>query len=220
MQNTTSNMSQSRSGASAYIDLSPDDFDICAAHSQYPEGPSAWVAVVPKNDPDITRIIQVGIIECRSATGSTCQGENSPHFFYAWGGCFPYLPTPIDMGPADYGRHFYALWLSDDAIDHWHLQIDGAPEGSQKHKMFESGQLGCWTNNMRAAQWQFERLDPSDSYGDAGFSDESFMFDARYGVFNQGWFNPLWADNPACSWQFGDSHCNTYLSDNMKVWDD
>lgn len=220
MINTTSNISQSRSGASATIRLSLNDFDACIPGDGGDAGPSAWVAITPKptgGPIDPTQIMQVGIIECRGGwPNDACHGENNPHFFWAYGGCVPFIPKAQDMGPADYSTHTYAMWLQADGW--WHFSIDGAPQGTAKHKILSNSTLSCWTNDMRAARWQYERWDWGDSIGSSSPNQRSYVSNARYGTFNGGWHNPLWSSSGACSYDEANSFCGTTGSDSFWVY--
>jgi hypothetical protein len=215
-QNSTSKQSQSRSGTLATINLSNAGFHMCTNGVVIKAGPAAWVSIepCPSCPQSGTMIIQVGVIECVSFPypGLACFGANQPHFFWAWGGCNGALPFPLDMGPANYGSHAYALYL--DVNMTWHLQIDGAAQGTSKHKVLPNTYVSCWSNSnqTRQSKWSTERWNLGDSEGNT--NDETIFSGARYGVFNQGWFNPLFTD---CFWSAPDSVCTVLGSDSLSV---
>lgn len=208
----------SRSGASATINVANNEFDICIGEDG--NGPSVWVAIVPRDISDDNAIIQIGVIECRSVLyPGVCSGENSPHFFYAYGGCLypPYsIPTPHDLGPANTGNHSIALYLMPD--NNWHFNIDG-DEVYQIPNTF----IGCWSGpSRRKAAYSAERWDRGDSTGTLITGDYSYLIDTRYGVYGQGWFPNGWGSGP-CPFQGTYNHCSMYsngdpYSDSVKFW--
>ena len=199
-RNTTSSPTYSRSGVKATINLSEQDFDICLGGDSNHEGPSIWVSIEPKLLGDPTKIIQVGIQECRHPFEDSCQGENNPYFFWAFGGCFPWTPVPSSLGPADLGVHNLAIYLNTD--DFWYINIDG---GDWEARVPDS-YVDCWTNGLRSANYFAERWDRGDSTGTSP-APLSFLTDAYYGAYNLGWFKDYWAPGSWCHYGTSTSHC-------------
>ena len=217
MENSSSTPSQNRSGAGASIQISRDGFDICNNYGIDYSSISAWVSISPRDAGDTNRIIQVGITECANGNilgGPVCQGENNPHFFWAWGGCGLQIPFAQDMGPADGLLHDYALWL--DNAGYWHFVVDGAPIGSEKHKRLPNVYINCWSGLTRRASWMAERADPGDSSGNV--TDKTRVYNAAYGVYNQGWFNPLWNANSSCHYYTTQNKCDLLSDNDLDFW--
>lgn len=218
MENSTSNTGWKRSGVSASIDISSDQFDICTNGGiSGIKGVSAWVAIEPHGatecvGPCENNIIQIGVIECRDVVrpGSACYGENNPHFFWAWGGCSVFnVPLTQDLGPADYNPHTYTIYLDTDGF--WHFLIDGI-----QRKTLNDDNIYCWSHHNRKAAWIIERADSGDSSGSVAF--KTSFASAAYGVYNQGWFSPLWVASNPCHGATIESKCDITSPTNLLFW--
>lgn len=217
MENTTSDQSRSRSGVQATLDISatPGAFAICNNGSVLLSiSASAWVAIQPKNLTNVNHILQVGIIKCLGAPiiSSACNGEE-PHYFWAYGSCLADIPLPQDLGVANYAPHIYSIWLGTDG--NWRIVID-----NKVRKILPNTYIGCWSNgsSLREADWSVERHNLGDSIGSPG-TDRTEFTDARYGIYNQGWFNPNFYSGvtfTGCSYHDGpDDECGGWGGDNF-----
>lgn len=224
-RDTTSSYSYSRSGVSAIIDPSAfaGDFATCNGND-ISEAAAGWVAIRPRDNADPWEIIQVGVIKCEGQGWGLCDG--TMRFFYAFGDCTTgppgSLPIGRDMGPANYAPHVYTIWL--DTNGYWHFQIDGAAQGTAKHKIVPNTYVKCYLGNaypsnvLRAAHWTGERHDAGDSLGGAG--SQRLLFDqARYGVYNVGWLTPDWPVIPTtyCSSVESDETCTRQNDDQLLI---
>jgi hypothetical protein len=213
MENSSSTPSQNRSGVAATMAISPNDFDICNVYGGLFKGVAAWVSISPRDPGPTGRILQVGIDECANGgiwSGDTCQGENNPHFFWAYGDCMMTQPVSQDLGPADYNLHEYAIFKNGN---YWYILID-----SDIKYILPDPYIGCWSGGVRAASWMGERTDPGDSTGSAGATKVTRFYNAAYGVYNQGWFGVNWTGISGCHYSTSQSRCDTISNNDMDLW--
>lgn len=216
-ESTTSSSSSSRSGVSAVVDVQPgvytsSGFQTCTGISNYRSGPFVGVGIQPKLEhPSINGAhgMFLGTILCGGGIGfdTYCQAP-TPHYILSYGKCTNGNSVIIDLGPASYAAHTFAIYLNTD--QRWYFSIDGSVKFS-----IPNSYNSCW-GNTRKAIWLGHRWDFGDSFGDD--STHATRFDTmRFGVYGQGWFNAnLGPIN--CVHYESDASCQIPDSDTMIIW--
>lgn len=218
---TNTSGSASRSGLKATIDLG-GAFSLCTGNSSK-GNIAAWIGV--NNNPLVAgQAIKFGIVECRDAQvgegewdifGSICKGENNPVFFYGYGGCqngyWPY--DAVAIADADYSPHTFAIYYDYDGK--WHFNLDG----NEVHSQWGTNpKLLCMNplNDNLGVVYGYRTRNTGDSI--ANSSAPSYFFDARYGRYGLGWFNPLWTSGAGCQYSDGGHTCQFISQDDFKAY--
>jgi hypothetical protein len=212
-----------RYGVSAYIDPAATYFRPCTSVLGN-DGPSAWVALVPRSTAfGDSAIVQLGIINCNYYWNSAC-AYPTPHYIWAQGGCNGAQPTPRDLGPADFGQHHYSIALSSSGNGRIYLWIDGV---LKLYTSLGNGEISCWASGLRKAAWFGERLDYGDDFsGDAAEQAPLWFRDARLQtVLGGSPVTPGWSPSSPCvmepEWPaYGWSSCAFSNGDEIRMWTD
>jgi hypothetical protein len=223
--NSTPSISQSRSGAKATIDppTPAEGFKECYGNDILDRiGPSVYVSIQPRGatsglregNGSAVQGLYLGVILCDSyqppVSFCAALGSHTPHYIKAVNACS--VTTITDLGVANFSPHTYAIYL--DTAQQWHFNIDG---GDVAGGTVANSSL-CWGGGLREAGFGGAKWDRHDSYGNNSI-DRVTLYNAFYGVFNQGWqaspFDPL----IDCAWEDDtNDECVVSSSNSLRYW--
>lgn len=198
-----------------------------------PDGPSAWVAIVPVAF-DPYDIMQIGIINCRDSDYAACDGSNQLHWFWDYAGCNGYEPTPVNIGlvggTGGFSGYTYKIEFFNDTTDYYEFSIWGA--GAQypsflSDVLVTNAKISCWAQTTQGRTYGMtmgETQDGGDSLGTATGSELSFT-SVQYQYASDGyyyWHNAYWDANTAClhadDSSVIDTHCDKTSVNSLLDW--
>jgi len=165
----TSSPNYSRTAIQAFVEFTGYS-DLCINDPPFDlgNGPSAWVALVPRTGATFSTIIQVGIIRCHDDTidgdeNTACDQSSAYRYFVAYAGCNGVEPRALDRGAAPTSRVSYVIWREwSPYVWVWRFNANGV----NVLNIAESDPaVSCWLGQNRKALWSSERWDRGDFQG-------------------------------------------------------